>query len=80
VRFAHVNFSYEAKRQILFDVDFQIPAGTTTAETATPPPPNPPKEPEPEEKFPQLLPRPLPPLIMPSRNQKGMLCPIELPL
>ncbi|MBH1983835.1 MAG: ABC transporter ATP-binding protein/permease [Burkholderiales bacterium] len=31
VRFAHVNFSYEAKRQILFDVDFQIPAGTTTA-------------------------------------------------
>ncbi|MCX7293553.1 ABC transporter ATP-binding protein/permease [Janthinobacterium sp.] len=31
VRFAHVDFSYEAKRQILFDVDFQIPAGTTTA-------------------------------------------------
>ena len=31
VRFEHVNFSYEAKRQILFDVDFQIPAGTTTA-------------------------------------------------
>ncbi|PHV18973.1 metal ABC transporter permease [Janthinobacterium sp. BJB303] len=31
VRFEHVDFSYEAKRQILFDVDFQIPAGTTTA-------------------------------------------------
>ncbi|MGZ3239198.1 MAG: ABCB family ABC transporter ATP-binding protein/permease [Burkholderiaceae bacterium] len=31
VRFAHVNFSYETKRQILFDVDFTIPAGTTTA-------------------------------------------------
>ena len=31
VRFNHVDFSYEAKRQILFDVDFQIPAGTTTA-------------------------------------------------
>ncbi|MDQ9171371.1 ABC transporter ATP-binding protein/permease [Oxalobacteraceae bacterium R-40] len=31
VRFAHVNFSYEPKRQILFDVDFTIPAGTTTA-------------------------------------------------
>ena len=31
VRFSHVDFSYEAKRQILFDVDFQIPAGTTTA-------------------------------------------------
>jgi ATP-binding cassette, subfamily B, heavy metal transporter len=31
VRFAHVDFSYEAKRQILFDVDFRIPAGTTTA-------------------------------------------------
>ncbi|MFS2105935.1 ABCB family ABC transporter ATP-binding protein/permease [Ralstonia sp. Ralssp135] len=31
VRFAHVDFSYEAKRQILFDVDFTIPAGTTTA-------------------------------------------------
>ncbi|MGK5046669.1 ABCB family ABC transporter ATP-binding protein/permease [Janthinobacterium sp. GB4P2] len=31
VRFAHVDFNYEAKRQILFDVDFQIPAGTTTA-------------------------------------------------
>jgi ATP-binding cassette subfamily B protein len=31
VRFAHIDFSYEAKRQILFDVDFDIAAGTTTA-------------------------------------------------
>jgi ABC-type transport system involved in Fe-S cluster assembly fused permease/ATPase subunit len=31
VRFSHVDFSYESKRQILFDVDFVIPAGTTTA-------------------------------------------------
>jgi ABC-type transport system involved in Fe-S cluster assembly fused permease/ATPase subunit len=31
VRFAHIDFSYEAKRQILFDVDFDIVAGTTTA-------------------------------------------------
>jgi ATP-binding cassette, subfamily B, heavy metal transporter len=31
VRFSHVDFSYEPKRQILFDVDFTIPAGTTTA-------------------------------------------------
>lgn len=31
VSFSHVQFSYEAKRQILFDVDFTIPAGTTTA-------------------------------------------------
>jgi len=31
VEFAHVEFSYETKRQILFDVDFAIPAGTTTA-------------------------------------------------
>ncbi|MEC4723524.1 ABC transporter ATP-binding protein/permease [Noviherbaspirillum sp. CPCC 100848] len=31
LRFSHVDFSYEAKRQILFDVDFTIPAGTTTA-------------------------------------------------
>ena len=31
VRFSHVNFSYEAQRQILFDVDFTIAAGTTTA-------------------------------------------------
>jgi ATP-binding cassette subfamily B protein len=31
VRFSHVNFSYEPTRQILFDVDFTIPAGTTTA-------------------------------------------------
>ncbi|KQV90529.1 metal ABC transporter permease [Massilia sp. Root351] len=31
LRFAHVDFSYESKRQILFDVDFTIAAGTTTA-------------------------------------------------
>jgi ABC-type transport system involved in Fe-S cluster assembly fused permease/ATPase subunit len=31
IRFSHVDFSYEAKRQILFDVDFTIAAGTTTA-------------------------------------------------
>lgn len=31
IRFSHVNFSYEEKRQILFDVDFVIAAGTTTA-------------------------------------------------
>ena len=31
VRFAHVDFSYEANRKILFDVDFTIAAGTTTA-------------------------------------------------
>jgi ABC-type transport system involved in Fe-S cluster assembly fused permease/ATPase subunit len=31
IRFSHVNFSYEEKRQILFDVDFKITAGTTTA-------------------------------------------------
>ncbi|MDB5726884.1 MAG: transporter ATP-binding protein/permease, partial [Noviherbaspirillum sp.] len=31
VKFSHVDFSYEAKRQILFDVDFTIPAGSTTA-------------------------------------------------
>ncbi|MDQ1922772.1 ABCB family ABC transporter ATP-binding protein/permease [Massilia pseudoviolaceinigra] len=31
VAFSKVNFSYEAKRQILFDVDFTIAAGTTTA-------------------------------------------------
>ncbi|WMW80223.1 ABC transporter ATP-binding protein/permease [Undibacterium cyanobacteriorum] len=31
VRFEHVNFSYEENRQILFDVDFTIAAGTTTA-------------------------------------------------
>ncbi|MGI4936021.1 MAG: ATP-binding cassette domain-containing protein, partial [Janthinobacterium lividum] len=31
VRFAHVDFSYERNRQILFDVDFTIAAGTTTA-------------------------------------------------
>ncbi len=31
VRFQQVDFSYESKRQILFDVDFTIAAGTTTA-------------------------------------------------
>jgi ATP-binding cassette subfamily B protein len=31
VRFNHVNFSYETNRQILFDVDFTIAPGTTTA-------------------------------------------------
>ena len=31
VRFNHVDFSYDPKRQILFEVDFAIPAGTTTA-------------------------------------------------
>ena len=31
MRFEHVGFSYEAKRQILFDVDFAIPAGGTVA-------------------------------------------------
>lgn len=31
VRFSHVDFSYEENRQILFDVDFTIAAGTTTA-------------------------------------------------
>ena len=31
VRFSNVEFSYESKRQILFGVDFTIPAGTTTA-------------------------------------------------
>jgi ABC-type transport system involved in Fe-S cluster assembly fused permease/ATPase subunit len=31
VEFSHVDFSYETKRQILFDVNFTIAAGTTTA-------------------------------------------------
>jgi ATP-binding cassette subfamily B protein len=31
VEFSHVDFHYDPKRQILFDVDFTIPAGTTTA-------------------------------------------------
>jgi ATP-binding cassette, subfamily B, heavy metal transporter len=31
VEFSHVEFSYDPKRQILFDVDFTIPPGTTTA-------------------------------------------------
>jgi ATP-binding cassette subfamily B protein len=31
VRFEHVNFAYDPKRQILFDVSFEIPAGKTVA-------------------------------------------------
>ena len=31
VRFEHVSFAYDAKRPILFDVDFDIPAGSTVA-------------------------------------------------
>jgi ABC-type transport system involved in Fe-S cluster assembly fused permease/ATPase subunit len=31
VTFEHVNFSYEPRRQILFDVSFEIPAGKTVA-------------------------------------------------
>lgn len=31
LHFEHVDFSYERNRQILFDVDFVVPAGTTTA-------------------------------------------------
>jgi ATP-binding cassette subfamily B protein len=31
VRFEHVDFAYDPRRQVLFDVDFTIPAGTTTA-------------------------------------------------
>ncbi len=31
IRFEHVNFSYEANRQILFNVDFEVPAGKTVA-------------------------------------------------
>lgn len=31
LRFEHVDFSYEPNRQILFDVDFTVTAGTTTA-------------------------------------------------
>ena len=31
VRFEHVDFSYEPRRQILFDVGFAIPAGSTVA-------------------------------------------------
>ena len=31
VRFDHVGFGYDAKRQVLFDVDFEIPAGRTVA-------------------------------------------------
>ncbi|KAI5914167.1 ABC transporter ATP-binding protein/permease [Thauera sp. 2A1] len=31
VRFEHVGFAYDAKRPILFDVDFDLPAGSTVA-------------------------------------------------
>ena len=31
IRFEHVNFAYDPKRSILFDVDFVIPAGKTVA-------------------------------------------------
>jgi ABC-type transport system involved in Fe-S cluster assembly fused permease/ATPase subunit len=31
LKFSHVDFSYESKRQILFDVDFTVAAGTSTA-------------------------------------------------
>jgi ATP-binding cassette subfamily B protein len=31
VRFEHVNFGYDPRRQVLFDVDLWIPAGTTCA-------------------------------------------------
>jgi ABC-type transport system involved in Fe-S cluster assembly fused permease/ATPase subunit len=31
IRFEHIGFSYDAKRQILFDVDFVVPAGETVA-------------------------------------------------
>jgi ATP-binding cassette, subfamily B, heavy metal transporter len=35
VRFDHVSFGYDANRQILFDVDFAIPAGQTVAVVGT---------------------------------------------
>jgi ATP-binding cassette subfamily B protein len=31
VRFERVNFAYDPRRQVLFDVDFTVPAGSTTA-------------------------------------------------
>jgi ATP-binding cassette subfamily B protein len=31
VRFEHVDFAYDPRRQVLFDVSFAVPAGTTTA-------------------------------------------------
>jgi len=31
IRFERVNFGYDPRRQVLFDVDFTVPAGTTTA-------------------------------------------------
>jgi ATP-binding cassette subfamily B protein len=35
VRFEHVNFAYDPRRQVLFDLDFTIPAGHTTAVVGT---------------------------------------------
>lgn len=31
IRFERVNFAYDVRRQVLFDIDFTVPAGTTTA-------------------------------------------------
>ncbi len=31
IRFEHVDFAYDPRRQVLFDVDFSVPAGTTCA-------------------------------------------------
>ncbi len=31
IRFEHVDFSYDPKRQILFDVSFEVPAGSKVA-------------------------------------------------
>jgi ATP-binding cassette subfamily B protein len=31
LRFEHVDFAYDRRRQVLFDVDFMVPGGTTTA-------------------------------------------------
>ena len=35
LRFEHVDFSYDGKRQILRDVDFEVPAGHTVAVVGT---------------------------------------------
>ena len=35
IRFAHVDFSYEANRQILFDLSFEVPAGHKVAVVGT---------------------------------------------
>src|SRR5690606_31209394 len=35
VRFEHVDFGYEPRRAILFDIDFEIPAGHTVAVVGT---------------------------------------------